>query len=479
VIAERIFQHAVSFANRPAALLEDQIYTYQHLATLLHRVRSALAEYAIPAGTDAVCWAPRPLGQWVLCLALRSLGVNVLPSPIPQGPKNSQDIEYFVTIGLPTLPADAQEFRFHFDIAPGSLDQALREAASPPETMAGPDVTTIGGHFLLSSGTTGVYKRVLVDAATEAIIVERYCLSHQITDQTVSWNGFGPWTMWGYGVASAAWAVGGTVQLHWATSNYNALWREEMNLAVITPGMLAEALLLQPARCRSNRAMRLLIGGSAFPRNWTAAARRQLSSVLVNAFGCTEVGPVAFTEVHRDEDADRHRLQPFSEVQIVDDNHQPLRPGQIGMIRIRSVGSLDHYVGDEATTRQFFRDGYFYTGDLGLFDDDGMLVFHGRVSDVINLAGEKISPVPIEEALETQLGVPGIAVFGVSGNRITDDLHVVIESSTPLDESRLETARKDVLRNFLAVHFHYRDSLPRTDLGKLQRQNLRRMILDG
>ena len=66
-----------------------------------------------------------------------------------------------------------------------------------------------------------------------------------------------------------------------------------------------------------------------------------------------------------------HKIADGVEMQVVDDHDHPLSTGQVGRVRVKSLGAATSYLDDEAATAAFFRDGYFYPGDLALWREDG------------------------------------------------------------------------------------------------------------
>lgn len=87
-------------------------------------------------------------------------------------------------------------------------------------------------------------------------------------------------------------------------------------------------------------------------------------------------------------------------IEIVDDTDTLMPVGEIGTIRIQNAYMIRGYIGEPKATEDTFRLGWFYPGDLGFFGPNGELVISGRSSDLINLAGTKISPSLVEAVLQ-------------------------------------------------------------------------------
>ena len=91
-------------------------------------------------------------------------------------------------------------------------------------------------------------------------------------------------------------------------------------------------------------------------------------------------------------------------VEIVDESDRLVPTGKIGRVRVSTAGGPTSYLNDEAATRAFFKDGFFYSGDLAVMRSDGRMALQGRFTDVINVRGAKISPAPIEDRLGELFG---------------------------------------------------------------------------
>jgi fatty-acyl-CoA synthase len=147
--------------------------------------------------------------------------------------------------------------------------------------------------------------------------------------------------------------------------------------------------------------------------------------------------------------------------------------GKIGRVRVSTAGGPTSYLNDEAATRAFFKDGFFFTGDLAVMRSDGRMALQGRVTDVINVQGTKISPAAIEDRLGELLGVSGVCLFSMQNDSGEEVFHVVVETSTPIDSERLTAAFKQELRGFPQARVYFAAALPRNEMGKVLRQAVR------
>ena len=147
-------------------------------------------------------------------------------------------------------------------------------------------------------------------------------------------------------------------------------------------------------------------GTSATPPELLDALRHALPGARVRVFyGSTEAGGVAALE-HDDLDRKPGRCgqpSPFVEVRI----------DSAGELLVKGPFVFDAYFGDRDATDEAFVDGWYRTGDLAEFDDEGYLSIVGRVRDVIRTGGETVAPSEVESALASCAAVADVAVVGL------------------------------------------------------------------
>jgi len=208
-------------------------------------------------------------------------------------------------------------------------------------------------------------------------------------------------------------------------------------------------------------------GTSATPPELLGAIRDALPGTRTRVFyGSTEAGPgvqLGHADLFR-KPGSVGLAQPGVEVKLT----------ETGEVAMRSPFLMDGYFDDEAATAEALRDGWYHTGDLGAFDDDGFLAIVGRVRDVIRTGGETVAPPEVEQVLGGHPAISEIAVVGVPdpqwGEVVTAVIVVRAGSEAP-DLDALRAFCEGILARFkhprrLAVV----ESLPRTAAtGQIQR----------
>lgn len=167
------------------------------------------------------------------------------------------------------------------------------------------------------------------------------------------------------------------------------------------------------------------------------------------------------------------------EIAIMDETGRALASGERGEIMLRGPNMSRGYYNDEAATQAAFRDGWFRTGDLGYLDADGYLFIVGRIKDVINRAGQKISPLEVEEVLLSHPAVLEAGVFAVPHPKLGENVAAVVvlrpNSEATSDQLR-QFARKRLAAYKVPSLIRSVAALPKGASGKVKRNALAELI---
>lgn len=199
-----------------------------------------------------------------------------------------------------------------------------------------------------------------------------------------------------------------------------------------------------------------------------------------NAYGQTEIAPVA--TILRPEE---HDARPAScgrpvlnvETRVVDPDMNDVPPGTHGEIVHRSPQLLTGYWDKPEETAEAFRGGWFHSGDVGYFDDEGYLFIVDRIRDVINTGGVLVASREVEEVLFTHAAVSEVAVVGLPDDKWIEAVvaFVVTRPGEAADDAALIAHARAHLAPFkLPKRVVFVDSLPKNTAGKLLKRELRR-----
>ncbi|MFH1457783.1 MAG: class I adenylate-forming enzyme family protein [Candidatus Omnitrophota bacterium] len=168
---------------------------------------------------------------------------------------------------------------------------------------------------------------------------------------------------------------------------------------------------------------------------------------------------------------------PWVEVKVFDDNDRELAAGEIGEIVVRSWIVTDGYYKDSEATEMAKRNGWFHTGDLGRFDDEGYLYISGRKKEMIKVAGEIVFEPEIESALHKHPEIAEAAVIGVADKlrgEVPKAIVVLKEGSQAIEEDLRYFLRQHLAHFKIPHYFEFRTSLPKNRAGKVDKEGLRK-----
>ena len=475
---EAIFRQAQRAPHKIALHYVGQRITYGEFAYWIAQARDFLARQDLcPGSIGALVRVRDVFDGWVLRFALHNLGLNTIDLATPDefGAYKFKNVGCVITT-IRELPIDVPDADYKLVRIPDpifSRKPAGRIPDLPPLNVAA------GGHIFLTSGTTGYRKKVLRDSASLSNEIARRCVVFSISeDSVVHALDFAPWAGTGYFSPACTWSAGGTVACHQGEDLHRSFQISEITHAIMTPMKLEELLASPQRELRSHPEMRLIVGGAPLTAALARAAKSRLTPNIMHYLTSTEGGPLGLTSIEGPQDLKCHVLLPDAVVQIVDDTDQPLPPGRVGIIRVRPTDGLTGYLDDEEASRQFFRGGYFYPGDIGEICSDGRLVLHGRMSSIINLGGEKRPVEILEQRLLDTLGAAGICLVSAPGRSLEEELYIVIQARQPIgkDDVMKALARVAHLVNIPKANLIYVDSIPRNEMGKLDRAMVRQKI---
>jgi long-chain acyl-CoA synthetase len=161
------------------------------------------------------------------------------------------------------------------------------------------------------------------------------------------------------------------------------------------------------------------------------------------------------------------------EVEVFTDEGWVANPGEMGELAVKSPAAIKGYEGLDEVNKEVFRNGYFYTGDLGVRGQDGFLYLVGRKKFFINKGGYKINPQEIEELLESHPKVEEVVVVGSPTAYGDEKVKAVIVSKSACTEDEIVEYCRGKIADFkIPSVVEFRDSLPKSPTGKIRRQML-------
>lgn len=481
MLINRIYQYAQLTPHKTALIYDGAPCSYSRFASFVENWRGKFREQQVRAGTVAVLCLDCLADTWILGIALRSLGVTTISARNPGeiAELGLPEIAYVVALAdekWPGLDAMAKT-------APWRLLRVKGGGGALPKTdpfLLMNDVCP-GGHITRTSGTTGAFKKFMRDPVLEAAqMVPLHAEINEITDQSVVYvMDFPLWTAGGYAWPLTAWSQGATVIIHQRPDRQQPLWEHAITHMFLIPAIL-DSLLKSGVSLPRNDKMKLMVTGGAMPLAMAMAAKQKITSQLYSYLGCTEAWVLGRTLIESAEDLQWHQPVSGKEIQVVDEAGNLLPPGQVGLLRIRIIEGGSGYLHDDAATQAFFRDGYFYTGDLVEASADGRLALHGRQSDVINVMGHKLATGPLERAVQERLEAVAVCIVCLQLESGDNEIHVIIQPGRAIGVAEWKPVIQSELQRLfvLPVSASFVQDMPRNEMGKIKRKLVIQQIIE-
>lgn len=509
-LSDMLAQHADSDA--PMVINGDQVMSYRDMHRASDRLAAALHAQGVRRGDTALVQLGNVHEFYLSFFALLKLGavpVNALYSH-----QRNELMHYAVQLKPRLLIADRSHRLFQDNefvdmlcercpmlrtivyrdsvATPDSLDTLMAQAPDKP-FRATPTPADEVAFFQLSGGSTGTPKlipRTHNDydySVRRSVEMSRFDAHTRFLCALPAPHNFPLSSPGALGVFHA----GGCVIMASDPSPevcFPLIARHRVNVTALVPTAVLlwmEALDKSPLPKPTLETLQLLqVGGARL----SEAVARRIPDIfdcnLQQVFGMAE-GLVNYTRL--DDDA-AHRfttqgspMSPFDEVWVADSEGQPLPPGQVGRLMTKGPYTFrGYYQAQDHNATVFTEEGFYCSGDLVEMTEDGYLRVLGREKDQINRGGEKIAAEEIEQLLETHPDIRQVALVSVPDELLGEHSCAFVLSRAPWRPHALRAylRQKGVADFKLPDQFISVDILPKTPVGKIDKQRLRRNVLN-
>jgi acyl-CoA synthetase (AMP-forming)/AMP-acid ligase II len=489
------------------------------LLQLLPSDLSARTAVIVPDGGPRVSYAL--LGEQVATLAqaLRRGGIRPC-DPVTIVLANG--LEFLTTflavtrvraIAAPLNPAyKVEEFRFYMEdtaaraviVSPGDhparaaaamLDLPLWEArlddqgrpclyplavSPPPAADAGPPQAEDVALFLHTSGTTSGPKGVPLTHGNLMTSIGNIACHYQLTPDDVSLVVMPLFHVHGLlGATLSTLHSGGMVVLP-PRFSAGSFWQHVLDHSVTWYSAVPTIHQVLVSRAEADQSPQ---GVLRFIRSCSAALAPAVFTRLEERFGAPVLEAYGMTEA-------AHQMtsnpQPPGarkagtvgrgtgvEVMILNEEGQRLPVGQLGEVSIRGANVMAGYHNNPEANARAFSNRFFRTGDQGLLDAEGYLTLTGRLKELINRGGEKVSPLEVDAALLEHPAVAEAVCFGVPDPKYGEEIHAAVVLKIDVTVADLQGFCRERLADFkVPKEIHITQQVPRTATGKVQRRHV-------
>jgi long-chain acyl-CoA synthetase len=486
-LPEAVIAHAARHPDRAALICGGTHLSYAELARRQQRLAAALAGRGIGAGAHVALAIDDKIDFIAALLATLSLGAVAVPLDVRESqPRNwilADSAAVLLLHDRAAMPADC----------PSGIGLLPADADAPPADIAMPVEPGQVAAILYTSGTQNVRKGV---SLSHGNLMESaaYMNAFMGIDASIIESVSSPLDhAFGFGRIRAVLLAGGTAVMDNGTFNAaRVLAGIERHACTAFSGVAASVAVL----IEHGGAMLESIAGRL---RWMEVGSQSLltehrnrlrdlfpGAILVQNFGMTEAVRCTMLDFAADLGHLKScgRPSPGTALRIVDEDGSELAPRQPGIIEVRGPQVALTYWGRDELWRERCRDGWFQSDDFGYVDEDGYLYYLSRRDDLINIAGEKVSPLDIEDVLRPLMGGRPFAVCAMNDpDRLRGEVPAVCLARADLAEFNWPDIRKRLAGHLPNKHWPKAvftlDALPRTTIGKVQRKRLRQAIEAG
>ena len=481
-----LFKNSVGRFSQSEALVDGSVrVTYSELSLLVDKLSAYLSSHGVKKGDKIIILLPNSIEFVVSFFAVSEVGA--VSVPISTAFKK-EEIEFYIQhSGAGLVLTDKEHEHLLKDstisgiqvlvVTGTGADWQGFDGPKPSPVEISPDDEAI---YLYSTGSTGKPKRV---ARTHRNLV---ALADNHT-ATVGWNE-GDRVLFTVPI-SHTYAFGNfisSVKIGAALitlPDFNRrkvleiLEKERVTIFPAVPVMLDSL-----SRTRLNTPPNLgslslvMSAGAPLPEHIFTGFHDAFGIYPRQLYGSTETGVIS---INLGDNIEKRwnsvgRAVERVEVSIVDDEGTEVVPGVVGEITVRSLSMTTGYYGLPEETREVFKNGYYYTGDLGRVDKEGYIFIVGRKKLFINISGNKVDPGEVENVLCSMPGVLEAAVLGVGNDKGGETVKAVLVTEDSLEKVQVLGYCKEKLAGYKVPSIiEFTDGLPRSPSGKVLKEKLK------
>lgn len=488
-VKELFLSSVNSFGTHIAVVEDDKRISYKDLGSMVERFCSFLSSRGIGKGDVVAISLPNSIEFVVSFFALSNLGAISVPINTTY---KKEEISYYVVHStakliltsdqnISVIDEISSECEIPFAVVK-SDDSEWDNSDYNPETLHNtlikPEDEVI---YLYSTGSTGKPKRVsrthrnlvaLADNHTETVVwstEDRILFTVPISHT------------YGFGNFISSIKIGASIYVM-ADFNRNKVLdlmeRESITIFPAVPLMLdvlARTYLSEPKDLSSLKLV--LSAGAPLPEKIFYSFHEKYGIYPRQLYGSSETGVIS-TNLGDDIESTYNSVGRHVKnviVKIFDDDGNELDIDNIGEIAVKSPSMTTRgYFGLPEETEKVFRSGFYFTGDLGRIDENGFIYIVGRKKLFINISGNKVDPLEVENVLLENPNIREAVVLGITDSNSVESVKAVIVKKGEISKKDiLDFCRQRIAEYKVPRIIEFRDELPRSPTGKVLREMLK------
>src|SRR4051812_38312276 len=486
------------FASQPAVFIPDgPEVTYGQLQEQIEAVTAALRAGGVRAGEPVGIVLPNNLEFLVTFLA--TTWARAVAAPLNPGYKVEEFRFYLEDAGAKAVivspgdhPAREAARQLQIPIWECALDaqgqvvvQRQTGTAAPNPDSSAPTPNDVA-LFLHTSGTTSRPKGVPLTHGNLMASIANIAATYQLTTNDRTLIAMPLFHVHGLiGATLSTLHTGGAVIIP-AKFSAGTFWQTAAKYGVTWYSAVPTMHQILLGRAAQDNAPR---GGLRFIRSCSAALAPAVFHQMEERFGAPVLEAYGMTEAAHQMASNPLPPAPRKPgsvgqgtgvgIAILDDQGQILPAGKQGEVCIRGVNVMHGYLNNPEANASSFTNGYFRTGDQGILDESGFLMLTGRLKELINRGGEKISPLEVDAALLEHPAVAEAVSFAAPDAKYGEEVHAAVVLKAIATPAEIQAFCSKRLADFKVPKvIHVADAVPRTATGKIQRRHVATHFLE-
>ena len=500
-IGNIVARNAVRYPDKEALIFEDVRLTWKDLNDRVNRLADAFLSLGLKKGDKVAMLSENVPAMVETNYALAKIGVVYFPVKTRLLPP---DIAHLIDL------SDAKALLFHPDFAEmvtgfkGDLkkvdtyiqiggktakfakdyEKFLKKGKpKEPEADVSPDDLYI---FLCTGGTTGVSKLAMLTHANSLWAVYTTIEALKITTDDIGLQVLPLFHVIIDNCLNSLMAAGATVVLQHRfdpVEYMKNLSEEKVTVAMVVPPFLFNWIMGVPEAIAYDvtHVKTFVTAAATFPNDLKKEVQKYMPNAsLYYSYGLTESSGGNATVLppsHMfDKEGSIGAVNTVLDYRIVDDTGKDVKQGEPGELLLRGPSVITGYYKRDDETKETFRDGWLYTGDIVREDTDRFLYFVDRRKDMIKTGGENVFAKEVEDALISHAKVQEAAVFGLPDDTWGEKIHaaVVLHPGQEATEDELMAYAKEKLPGYKRPKvIYFLDMLPRNPSGKVLKYKMK------
>ena len=492
-IAQNVERAAIFFPDKIAILFEDRKITYKELDQAGNRLANAFAAHGIEKGDRVALYLPN-IPEFAFCyLAAVKIGaIAVSVNPMLKSDElkyllNDSGSKLLCTVGelLPHVSTNDYPTVKHILVCEGdSAGNPILADWSNAGSIDGKSVEMSPQDpavLLYTSGTTGFPKGAtlthgnLVSNVWATVHHAGFKREDRLPLFLPLFHVFGQ-----NFIMNGAFSACATLVLYRRFIPdlvLDSIGRDKVTLFFAVPTIYIALLNMDLSKYDLSSLRYEFSAAATMPREISAQWTERFGRSIYEGYGLTECSP--FAAYNHDF---RHKFGSVGtpvenfEVKILDEEDNEVPLGDWGEICIKGPGVMSGYWNRPEETAQALRNGWLHSGDTGAMDEEGYIFIVDRVKDMINVAGFKVWPAEVEQALYKHPAVKEIAVYGVPDPEKGEKVKaaVVLKDGVTCTKEEIIAYCKEKMANYKIPHsIDFVGELPKSATGKILKRVLR------